>query len=325
MSLKDELKQNTEQSYANKDGGFGPSTFKVPDGVEMFQAKKGTNKIDIIPFRNKEGKAVHFFEFYRHTGVGVNNAMVICPNKTEDKGKPCPICEERTKLKAAGHAWDSDEMKAVSPKRRVIYNVIDHAEPEKGIKLFETSQYSFSKKLLEEAWVEDEDGEKTDEMLIFADLEDGKTISFKGREKVFNGRTSISEFDSFVFLDRKKPYSEKMLSKAHPLDTLLITKTYKELQDMWLGAPEEDEDDEPTPVKAKPVDDDDDDDVPFAGKTMVADDDDDESEAKPRKKKVEAVAQECPEGNVFGKHFDKYEECDDCPQEFRKPCQKASS
>lgn len=312
MSLKDELRQNTEESYTNKDGGFGPSTFKVPDGAELFQPQKGTNKIDIIPFRNRDGKAVYFLEYYRHTGVGVNNTMVVCPNKTW--GKPCPICEERAKLKAQGERYNSDGMKALAPKRRVMYNVIDHADPDKGIKVFEVAHFSFEKTLIEDA--KDENGE----LVIFADLEDGKTVSFKGREREFNGKTSISEFDSFVFLDRKKPYSEKMINKAHQLDALLISKSYKELQDLWLGAPEEDEDDEPVPAKAKHVDDDDD--VPF----VTGDLDDDEPAAKPeRKKKAEAVALECPDGNTFGKDFDKYEACDDCPAEFRKPCQKASS
>jgi hypothetical protein len=172
-------------------------------------------------------------------------------------------------MKAEGHAWDSDEMKALAPKRRVLYNVIDHAEPDKGIKIFEVAHFSFENKLVDEAWEEDEDGKKTDAMIIFADLEDGKTVSFKGREREFNGRTSISEFDSFVFLDRKKPYSEKMLSKAHPLDTLLIAKTYKELQDLWLGTPDEDEDDA---------------DVPFPGKmpSAAVEDEDDEPVSRPR-------------------------------------------
>jgi len=314
MSLKDELRANTEDSFNNKDRGFGPSTFKVPDGAELFQPQKGTNKIDIIPFRNKDGKAVYFLEYYRHTGVGVNNAMAVCPNKTGAKGKPYPICEERARMKAEDHAWDSDEMKALAPKRRVLYNVIDHAEPDKGIKIFEVAHFSFENKLVDEAWEEDEDGKKTDAMIIFADLEDGKTVSFKGREREFNGRTSISEFDSFVFLDRKKPYSEKMLSKAHPLDTLLIAKTYKELQDLWLGTPDEDEDDA---------------DVPFPGKmpSAAVEDEDDEPVSRPeRKKKAEAqVAPECPDGNSFGTDFDKYEACDDCPAELRKACQKASS
>lgn len=315
---RDQLKGRQEESFENKDGGFSPKTFEVPSGVEVYKPRAGTNKIDIIPFIDADGRAQYVFEYYQHIGVGIDNERAVCLAKTLKK--PCPICEHKAKEQAAGRKWDEDDIRAMAPKRRCMYNVIDLLEPEKGIQIFEVSHFLFEANLTTDL---KEYNEATGEDIVFSDLEDGRTISFKGREGEFNGRTTVNRFDSFTFLKRAKPYAESILKKAVPLDQILLPKSYDDLAALYFAIPSDDEDDEDeTPPKSRkrkdPYEGE-----PFPGTREEVQDEEEQEPEPPRKKPAakKAAALECPVGLKFGKDFDGYVECDEC--EHRKACSEA--
>jgi hypothetical protein len=293
MNLKSGLQKNQSVSYESKDGGFSPTCFVLPEGTELYKPKGGTNKIDILPFVKQDGSPAYMLEYYQHLGIGLNNSREICLSKTYNK--PCPICEERARMLSDGAKWDDDGVKALSPKRRCLYNLIDLQEPEKGIQVFEVSHFLFEKVLIADAY--DDDPE-----MVFADLEDGRTVAFKGRESEFNGRSSVNKFDSFTFLPRKEGYSEDILKQVVQLDRILTPKTYDALQSLFYGNPVPDEEEDGEALE-----------VPFESPAPAA------PVPKP-KAKAEAVTT-CPIGVNFGKDYNQYEECDDCP--VRKECSAA--
>lgn len=312
--LRDQLKNRQEASIAKNDKQFVPTTFSIPAGVEMYKPRAGTNKLDIIPFIDRNGEMQYVLEYCQHIGVGVDNSREICIAKPPYK-KACPICEHRSKEMAAGRKWDEPDIKALSPKYRCMYNVIDLLEPEKGIQIFEVSQFLFQKPMNEDL---KEYNESEDEEIIFADLEDGRTVVFKGRETEFNGRSSVNKFDSFSFVERKKPYAKTKIKEAIQLDSLLTPKSYDELAALFFAIPSDDEDDEDQEREETDYSD-----VPFP-ESRTEDQQEAPEEPEPPRKKSGAkktAAITCPVGLKFGQDFDGYVDCDDC--EHRQACSDA--
>lgn len=316
-SLKDRQQQSAQN--ANNSGG-GKNYLIMPDDVSFYKPKKGKNKIDIIPFIVKTDKHPNGIEknsedylvdFYVHKSVGTKNDKFLCLKKT--LGKSCPICEEQYKLYQDG---EEDKAKALKAQRRVIYNIIDLNDKEKGIQLFETSHFLFEKEVQEKIKYVFED----EELPIIADLEDGKTISFRAVEKEI-GKKTYFEFKDFDFENRTKPYKDSMLDDSIPLDTLFIIPTYDEVgKSFFSSGMEDDEDEEKTMYsevkksknKKREQEDDDEDDEPEEFT------DEEEGDEKPKKSK--SYKNKCPEDLEFGEDFEMDDFCDDC--DLRKECKE---
>ena len=151
-SVKDQMKKRTEEHNREKDyGGSGAQILDLSnlEDAAFFKPEEGKHLIDIIPYEIKtgnhpkydKGDLDYLLEYYVHYNVGPGKDRFVCMAKTF--GKPCPICEELEILKA--NKADEKTIDALQPKRRVLYNVIDLNEEEKGIQLFETSHFLFEK------------------------------------------------------------------------------------------------------------------------------------------------------------------------------------
>lgn len=318
-SVKDQMKKRTEDSYKNKDygGAGGARVLDLSDHekVEFFVPKKGKNIIDIIPYEVKSnnhpkglkpGDLDYLLDYFVHYEVGPAKDRFVCLARTF--GKPCPICEEIDALKDQG--VDPDDIDRLKPKRRVLYNIIDLAEEDKGIQLFESSHFLFEKELLEEAGSDEE-------MIVFSDLEDGASIKFRASEKSF-GKNTFMEFKSFSFEDRDEPYEDSIIDDAYSLDELLVIPSYNTVRDSFHGVDvsDEDEEEEEKPKSKKPdksstkrskpkVDEEDDE----------PEDDEEEEEEKPKGKKSskeKSAKGKCPAGHKFGKDCDDYDDCVEC-------------
>lgn len=265
--------------------GFSRTSIDKPEGVDFFSIKKeGSYRIDIIPYevgeRNPDAdKGSLYFcrTYFAHPRIGVEEDTYLCLAK--NFGKACPICEARTKM-ARDPDVDEEETKALMPKERQLFNVIDLAEPDKGIQIWDVSFHLFLKHLLNKIKSQD-DGDGYD---LFHDLEDGKTIKIGAEPKKFAGNTFF-EFSNLEMKDRKTPYDESMIEEAHCLDDLLIEMEYDQLKAIFEGeVPDEDDsddDDEPKkPIKKKMVEEDEDDEPPVkktaAKKKPPVEDDDEE-------------------------------------------------
>jgi hypothetical protein len=332
QTRREKLREKMIKDAANRDSGSGIKILDLSDfeDVPWFKAKKGKNEIDILPFEvtsNNDpagttiGDDNYKLDYYQHKDVGPNNQRVICLNKTFNK--PCPICEARKAMIDEGVAWDSDEAKALNSSRRCVYNIIDINDTAKGVQLFEQSHYKFEKELFGAAEY------KNPDFICFADIEEGYTVSFRGSEETFNKNKFIEPKD-FDFAERD-PYEEDIYKDVYPLDAMLVVPTYTEVQNLFLGVDEKDEegDSEKTIEKT----------LGKAPSTRKKKSSSNRKEAKEgrqapeskgrRRKQAEPEPEpeeeqedifECPEGFICGQDFCEKDECQTCEDDTYNKC-----
>jgi hypothetical protein len=320
-SLKDGLKKTTEENIKNKDssGNFGKRAIdsdKLPEGIKFFKPAEGKNLIDIIPYfvetdnhpHREKGEPSYVLDYWIHKNVGPGEDDFLCLKN--NFGQSCPICEHEKELRKEG--VDKEERESLWPKRRVLYNVIDLNDEDEGVQLYDVSYHWFEKELRKEA------EEAEDNTVIFADLEDGRSIKFRGSQEKFNGREFIKP-EKILFQERDEEYDEDILDDSIALDTLLYIPTYEEVQDAFYGRNNdepvvEDEEDivEEKETKRKKK----------HRKKEVDEEEECPVEEKSSKKKSKKSKDKCPHEHKFGKDCDDYDECSDC--EIWEDCDDAS-
>lgn len=281
-SMRDRFKKRA------KEGAQKGFSVQLPEDVKRFSPKKGTYKLDVIPYtvsakKHPDGVAAGELwcrrPFLIHYGIGVDNKPQVCPRTI---GKPCPICEyyERERKRPGA---DEDALKEIRAKARELYNVIDLDNEDDGIQVLEMSYHLFGK-LLENEINEADD----DEVAGFAELKGGKTLKVRFSESSM-GTNKFLEATRIDFLDRDD-YKKSILDDVVDLDTVFNILPYEELEAVFLEdegagmAGDEDDDDKPkskSKKKSYKDDDDDDDEAPKTKKRAKSDDDDDDDE-KPK-------------------------------------------
>ena len=317
--------QSARETAEKMQSGFSSSTINLPEGVSQFRlSSAGTKKLDIVPFVTGEGNpfcdsGMAYWErtYYAHRKVGPNEEMVVCLSRSTNQ--PCPVCEFRAKLAKDPDA-DPKLVEDLNPKRRQLFCVIDPADPEKGVQVWDISYHLFGKLLAERlAEAEDDSGWES-----FYHPTKGKRLRLTVREETM-GTNKFFTVSAIDFIDRK-PYDMDIIEKAPCLDEILKIRDYDELKALLYQTPRgEAEDDEEEPVKKpakKAAVDEDDDDIdmsPPAKKSKkpaaVEDDDDEEDEAPPAKKKKPAVEEDDSD--------DDDADDDDDEEPAKKPAKKA--
>lgn len=242
---KEKRKESAAKRRARKHNSGDRTTVKSPDGVGFLKVKEGVMKLDILGFEAGKGNPfadpgeMHYERtFFVHRGIGPENASYVCPRKTA--GKKCPICEHLAKLNKDSDA-DPDLIKALAPKERQLFQVINHAERDKGIQLLEIAHFNFGKRL--DAEVRDaEDDEGIDEFYQHSSDNGGKTLKVGFIEDSFAGQ-SFHKADTVKFLDRAKAIDPDLLENVMCLDDLIIVPDYDDLKKVYMQQ-EDDEDDE---------------------------------------------------------------------------------
>ncbi len=287
--------------------GSERTTLKIPEGVTFFSPKKDTHKIDIIPYVVGKGnpfadEGEMYFErtFFVHRDIGPNSDAYICPAKTSKGTRPCPICEHMRKLAKDPDA-DEKLIKDLAPKERQLFWLIDLAEKDKGVQLWDISFHLFGKLLDTRI----KKGDEAEGRQFFADLKRGKTLVLDVEDKTLGGGKPFRTVNAIDFKDRAEPYSKKILEQVHCLDDMILELPYDKLKRIFLQIEEPAEDEEETPKKKAPVQAEDDDQPakPKAKAPPVEDDEDTpvppkatKPPAAPTFKKGDTVTFEYPEG-----------------------------
>ncbi len=318
-SIRDRMKdrQRKQSEAASTRGGSGRGIFdfsKLEDDREISfykPPKKGKSTFDIIPFEVTEeyyakaldpdgtttdaevGVVETGMIYAMHFGVGPENKTVLCLAKTF--GKPCPICEAAASL-------SDDEKKALKPKFRGAFSILDKDNEEAGVQIFDHSFFGFAESFNKEVRDLAKDGEE----IYPADPEDGMSVKVRWTTKSFPGGEFTSA-DRIDFVERDEQPGLDIMDQGFPFDKLLKIPTYQEVEKLFLGLDDDDID--------SSSDGSDEDDIPVdVGK--------DKGKKKTTAKKKTKKKQECPEGLEFGVDFDEYNECDDCV--VRDDCQAAA-
>lgn len=310
-SMRDAAKKRAEERQSTGGGG---TKFIFPEGqaVQFFKPEKGKMKLDILPYEvtvdNHPVVAKGDFWYQRtifvHHNIGAEEKAYLC---LKTIGKKCPICEYRAKLVKSPDS-DEDIIKALTPKEREVFNVMDLNDEKAGIQLWEFSYHLFGKLL------ETEIREGDDDLAGFADLEGGKTLEVRFKEKKM-GKNTFLEADRIDFKDRDD-YDEDILEDVLDLDAILNVLSYDKLDAIFTDL--EDEDEKPAKGKGKKAKDeeeeDEEDEKPSRsskkskGKSKPdPEDDEDDEEEKPKR------------GKKASKKPDPEDEEDDEEEEQKKP------
>lgn len=302
----------------------------------FWKPEAGPHAVDIIPYKVtsknhpsfKAGDVDYVLSVHVHRGVGPNKDNFICMKETF--GKSCPICEEMESLhesikaaemdkgKSQREAWvnakNHPDVKALKPKHRVLYNIIDVDDREKGIQLYEAPYYWFEKPLAEKFTVKQARKPNTP---FFFDPENGLTVVVHSTDEEYNGNKFVksepTEFDR-----RDVTYEESIVEDTYPLDSLLVIPTYEEVKNAFLGIEMDDEEEEEDEVGEKPkatVT------VPKTVEKFSNTEDPVETREermariKAKKEAKKAVTgPKCPvERGIFGDDYCAYDECEECP------------
>jgi hypothetical protein len=320
--MKDRFKKRA------KEGAQKGFSVNLPEDVKRFSPKKGTYKLDIIPYtvsakKHPDGVAAGELwcrrPFLIHYGIGVDNKPQICPRTI---GKACPICEyyEREKKRPGA---DEDALKEIRAKARELYNVIDLDNEDDGVQVFEMSYHLFGK-LLEGEINEADD----DEVAGFAELKGGKTLKVRFSEATM-GTNKFLEATRIDFLERDD-YKKSILDDVVDLDSVFNVLSYEELEAVFLedegagmaGGGDDDDDDEAPKTKAKKkshkASDDDDDEKPRSRRTSKKEEteedrpnsrrkpQDDDDEPKPKSRRTAKKTDDDDDADAFhgGEDYD---------------------
>lgn len=300
----------------------------------FYKPKVGMNHIDIIPYivstdkhpgKVRPGYPDYVLDVWVHRFVGASKSTFLCLQQMY--GKPCPICEERERMKN-DPTLPEDEYKKLFPKRRGIYNIInvDLPEREQKVLLFEEVFPWFEASMLEVVKYKNE--------FTFWDIEEGKTIEFMLTEKKTPMGVS-NTYGQFNFLPRQ-PYMESAYDAAYKLDDLLVIPSYEEVRAAFLSLDESEEQAKPAVQeqgdgvlrRSVPVE------VPVSesvteprtpfGKDQIPYDIPEERSAR-RRERATATSTEnlCPYGHKFGVDNDLYGReghCTSCDQKVWNAC-----
>ncbi len=341
---KKDLQKRRETQQQDKAAGRWGSVFdrnKVPSGRQFWACKEGSHIVDVIPFaagpnfppltRVKENEVEYRVDLWAHQGVGPTDEQFVCPAFMFKK--PCPICEYLAEEKAAGRRLPKEEYSAIRAKNRTIYLVWIHDTPEderKGIQIWEVASFFFQDKLDEIA--RDPRGRG---MILFEDLDIGKNISFRKKNK---GDKQV-EYTGHQFLDRDVPIPDNIVEQSFSLDTIIKWESdYDEMYKLFHqsrkglegGAPKRTQPEEDRPAEKEQSAEDPE---PETQQQLAEEPEpetqqvtNEEQAATSTHEKVPQETQEgkpiCPGGGTFGLDIDKLDMCanqcdiwDDCDAE----------
>ena len=221
---------------------------RMPSGVPIFkETPQSRVNLDFVPYlvtvanhpdRDDEFEtAVEDSLWYRrpyrlHRNIGVDNTSIICPTSIK---KRCPICEHRAKLLEEGSDWQDEDVKSLKWSLRNLYVVVPLGlkDYDEVPHVWDISQFLFQEKLNEEI-------KEDEELGIFPDLEEGKTLTIRFSKEVL-GKTEFAETSRIDFKDRKA-YDEDILDSCPSLDGMLVIDTYASIKSLLFDAGGDDDD-----------------------------------------------------------------------------------
>lgn len=314
--------RNTPSSAVTSGGGKGIlDTKKMDREYKYFKFAEGQNRIAVLPYklsskthplvhsgRLEKGDQFYNLDIYVHKMVGASKADYVCPRR--NYGMACPICEAAEEFQKK-EGRDSVSAKALWPKRRLYFNIVDLNNMEEGVQILDTNNMDFFEPLENAQKIADTDPDvqEVSPDAYFPLLDNGLTIKVSGIMKKWSigGKEGESVRASGVTLaPRRKSedvagYSDDVVLFDKCIDVL----SYEDLDAAFHGAGDsfEDDEDEVVPKFER--------EEPKAEKRM-----------NPAKKEVKEET-ECPAGYPFGDAVVDHKECDTCPDALYTKCARA--
>lgn len=282
---------------------------KLDKEYKYYKFAEGNNRLSIVPFavsgkthplvfagRLEKGDMFYNFDVYVHKAVGPQKNDYLCPRR--NYGKSCPICEAAEEfVKKEGR--ESKSAKALWPKRRIFFNVVDLDNTADGVQILDTNNMDFLEPLIAAQRIADTDPDVQEvaAKAFFADPENGLTVKVTGimKEWSFEGKKGESVRASGITLvpRRKNENVASYLDDAVPFDRCVNVPSYEDLENALLGGDMEEEEDIAPKFQREPAK--------------------EESPKKEEAKEEPVKKEECPAGYEFGDAYrTDHKECDSC-------------
>lgn len=224
---KEDIRQNAKSGQS----GGRSSWWKLPKNVRLWNPEKAkTYDLDFLPYEVKgenhpdkvePGTLWYKLPFQIHRNIGPGNDALVCPVSI---GKPCPICQERTKLTKN---WDDNEesIKAIKAQKWDAYILKDPDDEEKVV-VFAISGGKFD--------LNHEIEETSEDNVNFYDVnDDGRTMKVRFSEDSYEGRKFLKA-TRFDFEKRAEMDEDEVLAKTPCLEECLIVPEYETLKKLFL-------------------------------------------------------------------------------------------
>jgi len=229
-----------EDSHEKKTARGTYGYLRLPKDVSVFSPEPGKrSKFDIIPYEVKTtmhpdrnprtGRATpgtlwYKYSFFIHRGIGGGDGeTVVCPSTI---GKPCPVCNARSKrIKEGANKKETDSLKA---SKRVLYNVIprEHSKFKEQMHLLDISYYNLQNMI-------DNDIDENPKLGIFPDLEEGRTLNVRFASKTIGKSEPYAQADRIDY-DEREPIDESIIDETACLEEVLNILSYEELEAKFL-------------------------------------------------------------------------------------------
>lgn len=117
--------------------------------VDKLKLKEGKNVLRFLPPKSAKDKNP-FFKTYIHylrnpAQPERSGRPVICPQKTT--GKPCILCAKVSQLRRTGNPTDKEIASDLSSSMRILANVVDLQDSQKGVQVYEFGQVIYKELL----------------------------------------------------------------------------------------------------------------------------------------------------------------------------------
>ena len=105
---------------------------EASSGGSFMKLEVGKTKVRVLP--PPVGKSSPFKTVNQHF-IELNGEKLVFACPRYEAKKPCPACMEADRLRKTGNPADRDAAKDYYAKKRFFVNVIDRANPEKGVQI----------------------------------------------------------------------------------------------------------------------------------------------------------------------------------------------
>jgi len=276
-----DLIKRHEEAYQRKDSSsqYGSIFKKIPDNLSFWKCGDGRHEIDVVPFitgPNVPMVREDELEYKLDVWVHQNVGATNDPYVCPARNfkKPCPLCNYIEEQKRKGIRLSKEEYGQVAPKRRTVYLVWVHDDQKEEDKGLQLWEIAHFFFEMNVAEIAKE-APANGGMNVWSDPVDGSSVMFTRKG---SGKDNTS-FYGHKFVERRKPIPEDILEQAdfHLDDIVEMHPSYEDIERAFLGG-EVEETTETT------------------------------SDENPEPDQLQ-----CPIGVVFGKDFNGYVQCDDCP------------
>jgi hypothetical protein len=253
-----------ENSAGDARAAGGGDYDKAIDGrIKLWTPGEGKHRVRLMPrtWDDDNGPKHWAYTAFIHYSIGADNGSFLCLAKM--KGQPCPICEERQRLAAAG---DEDAAGEIRPVRSQLVYVIDRKNEADGPMIWKMPVKSVHEEIADRS--EDED---TGELLRIDHPEEGHDVLF--RRKGTQRNTSYSSVEiarkATPLCDDEDEMDEWLdFVDANPIPDMLVFRDYDYIAGVFGGGSSRKNADDEDDVRTRRR----------AGRSRSKEDDDEEDE-----------------------------------------------